>query len=80
MMKATEAVVLNKLGGVVGLTYTSAPNGARVRYYTDSTDGTPVNTRRGKISRDKRFLEALQIYEVAIEEKNPRTGEFLYRL
>jgi hypothetical protein len=53
----TEAALLDSLGNVISAVYTNQVAG-NVRYYYQVTiDGTPVNTRIGKISRSRKNLD-----------------------
>ena len=54
----TEAYVLDKFGQVVGIVDTEIKSG-RIRYgFQRTIDGTPVNTRVGRLSRNKKYAKS----------------------
>jgi hypothetical protein len=57
MKKATDAALIGNLGDVLGIVATAQPAGSCRYYYQTTIDGSPVNTRLGRLSRSARNLD-----------------------
>jgi hypothetical protein len=60
-----KAVVLDQFGVPWGICNTDEKNGAKINVFCQKTiDGTPVNVKTYKISRDKIHMEYLERHSV----------------
>ncbi len=55
--KKTTAALIGTFGDVVGEVITAQPVGPCRYYYQTTIDGTPVNSKLGRLSRSMRNLE-----------------------